>query len=119
MYEPDERYDIVEEALQDTKRGPIRPSRKLTTMVGLAFLWVVLDLAFLGYIFVSGLTLGALTTLMVFTFVAPTLGVTLFFLGYSRRYRFVLGKTVERSGLVVLGVAILNIVACFILRGTL
>ena len=117
MYQPDERYDIVEEALQDTKRGPIRPSRSLLAIVVLAGLWVTLNVLFLGYIFTAGLTLDTLKVLMLVTFSSPAFGVFCFLFGYSRRYRFILGKTVERMGLAILIVSIANMIACLVLKG--
>lgn len=119
MYQPDERYDIVEEALQDTKRGPIRSSRKLSIMAILGLAWVILDVILLGYSFLSGITLDTLRLLMVATITTPALGTFYFLFGFSRRYRFILGKLTERIGLGLLGLSILNMVACLLLSGSI
>lgn len=116
MYIPDERYDIVEEALQDTKRGPVRTSKVLSTMFFAAVAFGVLDLmVLLGSIFFGRLTLEDLQALVIITLLTPAVGLFCFVFGYLRRYRFLLGKKVERAGLALLGIGAINIGAVIML----
>lgn len=99
--ETPEYRDYLGEALADHKAGPIKKSKFLAGLLGFSVVYSIgLLITILWRIFGSVDLMYAYFSFTVLL-PSPIVGTIVFVIGYLRRYRYLLGKTVERAGLAV------------------
>jgi len=96
-----EYRDYLGEALADHKAGPVKKSKFMNGVFFFALLYIAGLLATVLWRYIAPVDLMyayfALTTMLL----TPVVGTAVFVIGFLRRYRYVLGKTVERAGLAI------------------
>lgn len=96
-----EYRDYMGEAMADHKAGPVKKSRFMTGTLIFAIVYLAGLIAVIAWRYVAPVDLTYAYFAMTTMFLTPFVGTAIFVIGFLRRYRYVLGKTVERTGIAI------------------
>lgn len=102
-------WDPVGEALLDLEAGPVKHTPYMTVVFIIACLWALVSLAVLVAAFIFPVSISFAYIATVTMTLSPFVGIFVFVTGYLRRSRFAFGKSVERIGLAILVISLVNI----------
>lgn len=96
-----EYRDYMGEALSDHKAGPVKKSKFMTGTLVFALLYIAGLACAMLWRYLAPVDLTYAYFAMATMLLTPFIGTAIFVIGFLRRYRYVLGKTIERAGLVI------------------
>lgn len=96
-----EYRDYMGEALSDHKAGPVKKSKFMTGTLVFALLYIAGLAGAMLWRYLAPVDLVYAYFAMTTMLLTPFIGTAIFVIGFLRRYRYVLGKTIERTGLVI------------------
>lgn len=96
-----EYRDYLGEALSDHQAGPVKKSKFMVAVLCFAGLYLAGILGTIIWRYLGQVDLSYAYFAMTTTFMTPFVGSAIFIIGFLRRYRYKLGKTVERAGIAI------------------
>jgi hypothetical protein len=98
-----EYRDYLGEAMADHAAGPVKKSKFMVGVLTFSLVYLLTLFAAIVWRFVAAADLTYSYFTLVTMLLTPIVGTAVFIVGFLRRYRYTLGKTVERAGLVIFG----------------
>lgn len=112
-----EGHDSVKQALLDYEAGPVKKSLLMSSIFVLSIAWIVISLVVFTFQATTEYNALIAYTALSMATLSPVVGIFAFFVGYLRRYRYLLGKTIQRLGVgIIVGIPLIAILLFGILK---